>query len=54
MLKKKFILITLGSNNNNLHSTSFITHAILIYKKLIISIFLENKTHFLNLKNILC
>ena len=53
MLKKNFILITLDSNNN-LHSTNFMSHAIPIYKKLIISIFLENKTHFLNLKNILC
>ena len=53
MLKKNFILISLGFNNNLL-SANFITHVIPIYKKLIISIFFKNNTHFLNLKNILC
>ena len=53
MLKKNFILINL-SYNDNLNTTNFIAHAILKYKKLIISIFLKNNTHFLNLKNISC
>tara|TARA_B100000161_G_scaffold179199_1_gene128972 strand:- start:462 stop:623 length:162 start_codon:yes stop_codon:yes gene_type:complete len=53
MFKKIFILINLGSNNI-LHSTNTIALAILMYKKLIISIFLKKNNHYINLKNNLC
>ena len=53
MLKKNLILINLGFNNN-LYSTNTITRIILINRKLIISLFSKNNTHFLNLKNNLC